>query len=66
MDSLIVIMVYGGIFVFLAWLAIAFYLRSVTTRKVYQCPGCGESFRVELMEADHCNVCGTALAQEGR
>ena len=40
-------------------LLILVFLRAKNSRKIYKCPDCGESFRVELMDSSHCNVCGT-------
>ncbi len=39
-------------------LAIFVYLRAVNSRKFYKCSECGESYRVELMNASRCKVCG--------
>ena len=41
-----------------------FYYLSLQSRKHYRCPECGERFRVEHMEATHCNLCGTPLMRE--
>jgi|GEM_PF-3332785 len=38
------------------------YLRSVTSRRLYVCPACGEKQNVELMEATHCNSCGAPFS----
>lgn len=37
------------------------YHRAVQSRKYYKCSECGESFRVELMQASHCKVCGAVV-----
>lgn len=37
------------------------YQRSVVSRKYFKCPGCGETFRAEFMDAKCCKVCGTTL-----
>lgn len=42
-------------------MAIRAYARAVRSRKYYKCPECGESFRVELMQATHCKVCGAVI-----
>jgi DNA-directed RNA polymerase subunit RPC12/RpoP len=41
------------------------YKRAVDSRKYYKCTECGESFRVELMEASHCKTCGARVFQSG-
>ncbi|MCA8987497.1 MAG: hypothetical protein KDA78_07645 [Planctomycetaceae bacterium] len=52
------------VIVILLPLGLFFYMRSVNSRKSYQCPNCGETLTVELMEATRCNVCGTVLKKE--
>ena len=47
--------------VLLVLLGIICYLYSVSTRKYYTCPECGEKFRTEHMEASHCSTCGAEL-----
>lgn len=42
-------------------ISIRAYARAVRSRKIYKCSECGESFRVELMEASHCKVCGAPV-----
>jgi len=42
-------------------LAVLVYIRAVNSRKFYKCPECGESFRVELMKASRCKVCGAVI-----
>ena len=58
---MIVVLIYGGIFVGLGLLALLFYTLAVSSRKSYECPQCGEKLRVEHMEASHCNMCGAPL-----
>jgi hypothetical protein len=64
MSGLIVVLLYAGGFLVIAFLAILFYMRAVASRRRYRCPNCGEEFRVELMQAGHCNFCGTPLSEE--
>ena len=47
---------------------VIFFLRARASRKVYRCPECGESFRVELMKAQNCKSCGTPvkLSDDGK
>ena len=49
-------------------LGIIFFLRANASRKVYRCPECGESFKVELMTAQNCKSCGTPvkLSDDGK
>lgn len=63
---LIPFIIYAGIGLVLLVLGILFYLRSVSSRKSYRCPHCGEIVQVELMDAIHCNVCGALLHTEER
>jgi len=51
------VLFYGGIFLF----GLLFYYLARKSRKVYKCPECGESFKVELMDATRCKVCGTEV-----
>jgi hypothetical protein len=64
MEGLIVLLVYGGIGILVFALGTLFYLRSVSSRKRYCCPQCGEQMSVELMKAEHCNMCGAPLKAE--
>ena len=45
----------------IATIGFLLYLRSVDSRRRYQCAACGETQRVELMTASHCNCCGAPL-----
>ncbi len=54
-------MIWVIVLVMLVPLVLFFYARSVSSRKTYVCPRCGEELRVELMEASRCNVCGSVL-----
>ena len=45
-------------------LALLFYILSVQSRKTYNCPQCGERFRVEHMNASRCGMCGAPIKQE--
>ena len=64
-DSMIIFFGLLGIFIVLG---VIFYLRAVASRKVYRCPECGESFKVELMKAQNCKSCGTPvkLSDDGK
>lgn len=64
MAGLVVVLLYVGGFLLVALLALLFYTRAVASRRTYRCPHCGERVRVELMEAGHCNFCGTPLSEE--
>jgi hypothetical protein len=64
MEGLIVLLVYAGVGIGLVVLGALFYMRSVSTRKRYCCPQCGEQLSVELMKAQHCNLCGAPLRGE--
>ena len=64
MDTLIGLLIYGGMGLVLLALGILFYWRSVSSRKRYCCPQCGEQISVELMEAGHCNTCGAPFRSE--
>ena len=64
MEGLVVLLIYGGIGLVVVVLGAVFYARSVSSRKRYCCPKCGEQVSVELMNAGHCNMCGTALRGE--
>ena len=64
MEGLIILLVYAGIGVVVVALGVVLYVRSVSSRKRYCCPQCGERMTVELMKAGHCNVCGAPLGQE--
>ncbi len=64
MDGLIVLLVYGVGGVLVVALGLLFYLRSVSSRKRYCCPQCGEQISVELMQAGHCSTCGAPFKGE--
>lgn len=61
-------MIFFGFLGLLIILGVFFFLRAVASRKVYRCPECGESFRVELMKAQNCKSCGTPvkLSHDGK
>lgn len=61
MEALIPILIYTGIGGVVVAAGVIFYVRAVASRKTYRCPNCGEEVRVELMEASHCNHCGSPL-----
>ncbi len=43
-------------------LAVVFFLFSVSSRKTYRCPQCGETVRnVEHLNAKRCGMCGARL-----
>ena len=58
---MVILLVYGAIFIAIVLLAIFFYSLSVQSRKNYTCPNCGESIQMEHMDASHCNSCGAPL-----
>ncbi len=64
MDTLMGLLVYGGIGLVLLALCLLFYRRSVNSRKRYCCSQCGEQISVELMQAGHCNTCGAPFRGE--
>ena len=37
------------------------FINALRSRKRYKCPVCGESFRVENMDANTCKVCGAKV-----
>jgi len=49
------------VFIGIILLFVLVYIRAVSSRKYYRCPECNESFRVELMKATHCKVCGAVV-----
>lgn len=55
------IIFYAIIGLLLATIGYFTYKKAVASRKYYICPGCGESFRTEFMDAKCCKVCGTSL-----
>jgi len=61
MSALAVLLIYGSIAALIVVLGLVFYLRSVGSRKRYDCPQCGEQVSVELMRASHCSMCGAPL-----
>jgi len=61
MEAIIPILIYGGLLLGFAGVALLLYLRSVDSRKRYRCPQCGEEAQVELMSASRCSTCGAAL-----
>ena len=63
MEDLIPVLIYAGIGGVIVAAGVIFYVRAVASRKTYRCHNCGEEVRVELMEASHCNHCGTPLRQ---
>ena len=63
MEILIPIAIYAALGVTGLGLAILLYMRSVSHRRWYECPSCGEKLRVELMRAGNCNTCGAPLQQ---
>lgn len=62
--GVIVLIMYilGGLLVLV--LGAIFFARSLASRKYYCCPQCGERFRVELMKASRCNVCGAPIPRD--
>jgi transcription initiation factor IIE alpha subunit len=60
-EGLIVLALYAALGVGVVVVAVVFYLRAELSRSSYHCPKCHTSIRVELMEANHCNVCGAWL-----
>ena len=45
------------------WACVWAYQKSLKSRKYYNCPQCGESFRSEHMHSKHCKVCGAELEE---
>ncbi len=60
LEILIIAVPLGGI----AALCIFFYLMSVSSRKHYRCPSCGEAITTEYLDAGYCSKCGTPLQRE--
>ncbi len=52
-----------AVFIFFGLVSLGafFYLRSRKSRTRYHCPNCGNSIQTELLKAEHCSICGTAL-----
>lgn len=44
--------------------ALLFYLVSVSTRRRYRCPECGERVQIEWSAASRCGLCGSELKEE--
>lgn len=63
MEALIVFAIYGLLGAIGLAIALTVYMRSVSHRRWYECPQCGERMRVELMRAENCNTCGAPLRQ---
>jgi hypothetical protein len=63
MEVFVVFAFYGLLGVIGLAIAFAVYTRSVSHRRWYECPQCGERARVELMRAGNCNTCGAPLRQ---
>lgn len=59
-----VLIVYGGLALFLLLLAVIFYTLSVQSRRRYVCPACGERVHTEHLEASHCSTCGAPLNRD--
>jgi len=56
---------YMAILAALPILCIVFYFFSVSSRKSYRCPQCGETVKnVEYMQAKRCGMCGAPLTEE--
>jgi hypothetical protein len=66
MAGLLVILIYAVVGAMVVALGALLYARSVSSRKTYCCPQCGERVSVELMKAGRCNVCGAPLRDEMR
>lgn len=58
---MVVVLVYGTIFIVIALLALLFYSLSVGSRRRYSCPECGERIETEHLDAKHCSMCGAPL-----
>ena len=63
--GILVILLYAGLGVAFVGLAVGLYLLAVSTRKRYRCPVCGETMRVEWMDAKRCGMCGAPLNRNG-
>lgn len=61
MEGLLVLLFYVLVGIGVLIVGVIFYLRAGLSRATYTCPKCQTRVRVELMEADHCNVCGARL-----
>jgi len=62
-EPYIVFAIYGLLAATGLVIAVLVYMRSVSHRRWYECPQCGERLRVELMRAESCNTCGAPLRQ---
>ncbi len=58
---MIILLIYGGALLAIVAIAALFYGLAVQSRRNYTCPNCGERYRMEHLEASHCNSCGTPL-----
>ena len=43
---------------------VVLYVFSVSSRKSYSCPECGEQITTEYLNAKRCNMCGAPLQQK--
>ena len=59
-----VLLVYGLIGLGLIVLGVIFYYFSVSSRKSYACPQCGERITTEYLDARRCGMCGAELKRE--
>jgi len=42
---------------------VVLFLFSLSSRKSYRCPQCGEQITTEYLSAKHCGMCGAPLEQ---
>ena len=60
LGPLLIYMLYGLVIL----VPIALYFFSVSSRRSYRCPQCGERITTEYLDAKHCNMCGAPLTKE--
>jgi hypothetical protein len=48
----------------LVGVAVVVYIFSVSSRRHYRCPQCGERIRTEYLAAKRCGMCGAELERE--
>lgn len=60
---MVVLLVYGFIGVLIVLLGLFFYMLSVSSRRRFRCPQCGEFIQTEYLNATRCNMCGAPLRE---
>ncbi len=63
MKGIIILLIYGLGFAGVIAVGAMLYMRSVASRRQHTCRKCGEKITVELMKANHCNVCGSPFEE---